>query len=126
MLRILAFRGLRPIEQLASQVACVPYDVVDRDEAGALAKGNPYSLLHVDRAEIDLPPDIDPYSAAVYAKALENFRALQNNGTLIRESEPCIYLYRQRMGDHVQTGVAAVCHIEDYENNVIKKHEKTR
>ena len=126
MLRIKAFQGLRPTSSLVSQVACVPYDVVDRNESAALAKGNPYSLLHVDRAEIDLPEDIDPYSAQVYAKALENFRALQANGTLVRESEPCVYLYQQRMGSHVQTGVATVCHIEDYENDIIKKHEKTR
>jgi uncharacterized protein (DUF1015 family) len=126
MLRVKAFQGLRPTADLAHLVACVPYDVVDRDEAAQLAKGNASSLLHVDRAEIDLQSDVDPYSDAVYAKALDNFRALQNNGALIRESEPCVYLYRQRMGDHVQTGVAAVCHIEDYENNVIKKHEKTR
>ena len=94
--------------------------------AAALARGNPHSLLHVDRAEIDLPPETDPHSAAVYEKARESFLALQRDGTLIRESEPCIYLYEQRMGGHVQTGIAAVCHIEDYENDIIKKHEKTR
>ncbi len=126
MLRIQAFQGLRPAEHLASQVACVPYDVVDRDEAAALANDNPLSLLHVDRAEIDLPRNVDPYSDAVYSKALENFLALQKNDALLRESEPCVYLCQQRMGAHVQTGLAAVCHIEDYENDVIKKHEKTR
>ena len=104
----------------------MPYDVVDRAESAALAAGKPRSLLHVDRAEIDLPPDTDPYSAAVYAKARENFLALQKSGALERETEPCLYLYQQRMGSHVQTGLAAVCHIEDYENNLIKKHEKTR
>src|SRR5438067_10259821 len=104
MLRIRAFQGLRPAEKLAHLVACVPYDVVDRDEAAALAKDNSYSLLHVDRAEIDLPPDIDPYSPAVYAKALDNFKALQANGTLIREAKPCLYLYQQTMGRHTQTG----------------------
>ena len=126
MLRIQAFQGLRPAEHLASRVACVPYDVVDRDEAAALANDNPLSLLHVDRAEIDLPRNVDPYSDAVYSKALENFLALQKNDALLRESEPCVYLCQQRMGAHVQTGLAAVCHIEDYENDVIKKHEKTR
>ena len=104
----------------------MPYDVVDRSESAALAKGNPLSLLHVDRAEIDLPESVDPYSAEVYAKALENFQLLQVNGTLMCEDVPCVYLYQQRMGNHVQTGVAAVCHIEDYENDIIKKHEKTR
>lgn len=126
MLRLKAFQGLRPAPELVSEVACVPYDVVDREESAALAAGKPNSLLHVDRAEIDLPPDTDPYSDAVYAKARENFHALQQRGALIRESEPCLYLYQQRMGAHVQTGVVAVCHIEDYEQDLIKKHEKTR
>ena len=126
MLRIKAFQGLRPTPELAHLVACVPYDVVDRAEAAALAKGNPDSLLHVDRAEIDLPETTDPYWPEVYAKALENFRAMQAKGVLIRESEPCVYLYRQRMGDHSQTGIAALCHIDDYEQDIIKKHEKTR
>ena len=126
MLRIKAFQGLRPAPELVEEVACVPYDVVDREESAALAAGRPHTLLHVDRAEIDLPPETDPYSPAVYARALESFLALQQHGALMRESEPCLYLYQQRMGNHVQTGVAAVCHIEDYENDIIKKHEKTR
>lgn len=126
MLRIKAFQGLRPTPQLVAEVACVPYDVVDREESAALAAGHPHSLLHVDRAEIDLPPETDPYSAAVYEKARQNFIGLQDEGALIRETEPCIYLYQQRMGRHVQVGVATVCHIEDYENDIIKKHEKTR
>jgi len=126
MLRIKAFQGLRPSPAVAHLVACVPYDVVDRVEAAALAKDNPYSLLHVDRAEIDLPETTDPYSAEVYAKALENFRAMQEGGVLLRESEPCVYIYRQRMGEHSQTGIAALCHIDDYERDIIKKHEKTR
>ena len=126
MLRIKAFQGLRPAPPLVAEVACVPYDVVDREESAALAAGHPQSLLHVDRAEIDLPPETDPYSDAVYAKARENFLGLQDEGALIRETEPCIYLYQQRMGSHVQVGVAAVCHIEDYERDIIKKHEKTR
>jgi uncharacterized protein (DUF1015 family) len=126
MLRIKAFQGLRPAPELVSEVACVPYDVVDREESAALVQGKPRSLLHVDRAEIDLPAETDPYSPEVYAKARENFRRLQGDGTLQRESEPCLYLYQQRMGDHTQVGLAAVCHIDDYENDLIKKHEKTR
>jgi uncharacterized protein (DUF1015 family) len=126
MLRIRPFQGLRPTVHLASQVACVPYDVVDRHEAGALAAGNPFSLLHVDRAEIELPPETDPYSNAVYDRALENFRRLQKDGILVRESARVIYLYQQIMGNHAQTGVAALCHIEDYASDLIKKHEKTR
>jgi uncharacterized protein (DUF1015 family) len=126
MLRIRPLQGLRPAPQLAPRVACVPYDVVDRQEAAALAAGNPLSLLHVDRAEIDLPPETDPYSDAVYAKALENFSSLQAEGALIRETGRVVYLYQQIMGGHVQTGIAALCHIDDYETNLIKKHEKTR
>ena len=126
MLRIKAFQGLRPAPALVEEVACVPYDVVDREESAALAAGKPHSLLHVDRAEIDLPAETDPYADAVYAKAKENFLALQKNGALVRETEPCVYLYQQRMGNHVQVGVATVCHIDDYENDTIKKHEKTR
>jgi uncharacterized protein (DUF1015 family) len=126
MLRIRPFQGLRPTPDLAPRVACVPYDVVDRAEAAALAEGNPYSLLHVDRAEIDLPPETDPYSDAVYAKALENFTGLQKEGALIRETGRVIYLYQQIMGNHVQTGVVALCHVDDYKDNLIKKHEKTR
>jgi len=126
MLRIRPFSGLRPAPGLAPQVACVPYDVVDRAESAALAAGNPLSLLHVDRAEIDLPAETDPYSDAVYAKALENFTRLQTEGALIRETGRVVYLYQQIMGGHTQTGVAAVCHIDDYEANLIKKHEKTR
>ncbi len=126
MLRVKPFQGLRPADSLAPQVACVPYDVVDAREAAALAAGNPRSLLHVDRAEIDLPPGTDPYSGEVYAKARETFLALQAEGTLVREAEPCLYLYQQRMGGHTQTGIALTCHIEDYERDLIKKHEKTR
>jgi uncharacterized protein (DUF1015 family) len=126
MLRIKAFQGLRPAPQLVAEVACVPYDVVNTAEAAELSQGLPNSLLHVDRAEIDLPPGTDPYSDSVYEKARENFQRLQQNGALLRENEPAIYLYQQRMGAHVQTGLAAVCHIEDYERDIIKKHEKTR
>ena len=126
MLRLRAFQGLRPAATLVEEVASVPYDVVNREEAAALAAGKPRSLLHVDRAEIDLPSDLDPYDARVYARARENFGALQQSGALERETEPCIYLYQQRMGAHVQTGLAAVCHIEDYEADRIKKHETTR
>ena len=126
MLRLKAFQGLRPATTLVEEIACVPYDVVNREESAALAANKPHSLLHVDRAEIDLPPETDPYSEAVYTKARENFIGLQDEGALIRETEPCVYLYQQRMGGHTQVGVAAVCHIEDYENDIIKKHEKTR
>lgn len=125
-MRIRTFQGLVPSLKHAAEVAAVPYDVVNREEAAALAKGKPHSLLHVDRAEIDLDPEIDPYSADVYAKAKENFLKLQSAGVLVREAKPCMYLYRQTIAGHSQTGLVTVCHTEDYEKNVIKKHEKTR
>ncbi len=104
----------------------MPYDVVNREEAAALTGSNPHSLMHVDRAEIDLPPETDPYSDLVYTTAKKNLEGLVSSGVLVREPGPTIYLYRQQMGDHVQTGVVAVCHIDDYENDIIRKHEKTR
>ena len=125
-MRIHPFQGLVPTPARASEVACVPYDVVNAAEAAALAAGKPHSLLHVDRAEIDLPAGTDPYSEAVYAKARENFLALQKAGALVRETEPCLYVYQQKMGGHVQRGLVAGCHVEDYDHNLIKKHEKTR
>jgi uncharacterized protein (DUF1015 family) len=99
---------------------------VDTEEARALTKDNPLSFLRVARAEVDLPPEIDPYSDTVYARAKENFAAFQRSGVLVREPEPCLYFYLLRMGQHVQTGLVACCHIEDYEQGIIRKHEKTR
>jgi uncharacterized protein (DUF1015 family) len=125
-MRLRTFQGLVPVPEQAAAVAAVPYDVVNREESKALAKDNPVNLLHVDRAEIDLPDSVDAYDERVYAKALENFKRLQAEGVLVREKEPTMYLYRQVMGSHSQTGLVAVCHIQDYENDIIKKHEKTR
>jgi uncharacterized protein (DUF1015 family) len=125
-MQIRAFQGLRPQPEQASLVACVPYDVINSEEAAKLAEGNPVSLLHVIRPEIDLPANVDLHSEAVYAKAVENFKAFQANGVLRRETEPVMFLYQLRMGDHVQTGVTAVFHTDDYNNDLIKKHEKTR
>ena len=135
MLRIRAFQGLVPDPAQVADIACVPYDVLNTDEARMLAEGKPNTLLRVDRAELELPPETNPYSDAVYARAKANFEKLQQNGALRRESAPSVYLYQQRMGTHVQTGLAAVCHVDDYvheraENpkakDVIKKHERTR
>lgn len=125
-MRIRSFKGLVPSPKFASEVAAVPYDVVNRDEAAELAKGKPNSLLHVDRAEIDLDPEIDPYSDPVYAKAKESFQRMQKDGVLTREPKPTMYLYKQTIAGHSQTGLVTVCHTEDYEKDIIKKHEKTR
>jgi len=125
-MRIRAFQGLRPAPELAPQVASLPYDVVNTEEARELAAGNPISFLHVVRAEIDLPSGTNPYSDAVYNQAKVNFEQLQSKGALVRENSPSLYIYQQRMGEHTQQGLVCVCHIEDYLNNRIKKHEKTR
>jgi uncharacterized protein (DUF1015 family) len=125
-MRIHPFQGLVPTPAAAPEVACVPYDVVNAAEAAALASGKPHTLLRVDRAEIDLPAGTDPYSEAVYRKAAENLAALQKAGVLVRETEPCLYVYQQQMGSHVQRGLIAGCHVDDYDRELIKKHEKTR
>jgi uncharacterized protein (DUF1015 family) len=125
-MKVKAFKAWRPAEGKAETVASVPYDVVDKNQATELAAGNPDSFLHVVRAEIDLPEDTNPYSDAVYAKAKANLERLQNEGILIRETKPSIYLYSQQMGDHLQFGIVATCHVEDYETGKIKIHEKTR
>lgn len=125
-MRLRSFQGLVPAPQHAAAVAAVPYDVVNREEAAALAGDNPLNLLHVDRAEIDLAPNVDPYSPTVYAKARETFLKLQADGVLLRETEPTLYLYRQIIGQHSQTGLVGVCHTDDYKDDIIRKHEKTR
>ena len=125
-MRIRAFQGLVPNPAHAPEVACVPYDVVNAAEAAALAAGKPRTLLRVDRAEIDLPNEKNHYSEAVYAKARENLLALQTNGSLGRETGPSLYVYEQQMGAHRQRGLVALCHVEDYDAELIKKHEKTR
>lgn len=129
MLRVNPFAALRPKPNVAPEVASVPYDVVDRDEARRLAAGHPLSFLRVVRSELDLPDDTDPHADVVYDRALSNFRALSRDA-LVREAEPAIYLYRQEMtllGRRArQTGIVACCHVADYENNIVKRHEKTR
>jgi len=125
-MRIKEFQALRPPAGIAGSVAAVPYDTVNSAEAAALAKGNSRSFLHVSRSEIDLPPGTDPYSDAVYARAVENLKNFQEKRILICERRPHLYVYQQTMGNHVQNSVVACCHVEDYEKNIILKHEKTR
>jgi uncharacterized protein (DUF1015 family) len=120
------FRALRPPAERAQAVASVPYDVVNTDEARALAAGNELSFLHVSRPEIDLPPGTDIYSDAVYRKAVENFEKLIATCPLQKEAEPSLYLYRLIMGDHQQVGIVACCSIDEYDNDTIRKHERTR
>ncbi len=125
LIQINSFKSLRPLKRLVAQVACAPYDVVDRAEALAQAQDNPLSFLHVSRAEIDLPENIDPYAEEVYAQSKVNFKNLRRRA-FMREATPCLYLYRQRRGAHAQRGLVACCHVDDYERDLIKKHEKTR
>ena len=126
MALIAPFRALRPTPDSAARVAAVPYDVVNAQEAHALANGNPLSFLHVSRAEIDLPPNTDPHSDAVYGKAVENFAALKSKAPLVAEDTPSLYVYRLKMGNHVQTGIAGTFSMDEYDRGVIKKHEHTR
>jgi|TARA_A100001015_G_scaffold254069_1_gene294666 uncharacterized protein (DUF1015 family) len=125
-MRVKRFRAWRPAGEYVEEVASVPYDVVDREQAIALAEGKPNSFLHVVRAEIDLPEVEDLYADIVYKTATANLNRLMNEGILIREEEGALYLYSQRMEDHIQYGIVAGCHVEDYEKGDIKIHEKTR
>ncbi|HEU4766710.1 MAG TPA: DUF1015 family protein [Pyrinomonadaceae bacterium] len=120
------FRALRPPAERAQAVASLPYDVVNTEEARALAAGNDLSFLHVSRPEIDLPPGTDLYSDMVYRKAVENFEKLVATCPLEKEAEPSLYLYRLIMGDHQQVGVVACCSVDEYDNDTIRKHERTR
>ncbi|MEP6918749.1 MAG: DUF1015 family protein [Acidobacteriota bacterium] len=126
MASIHPFRALRPAPDQASVVSSVPYDVVSADEARQLAADQPLSFLHVTRSEIDLPPGVDPYSPRVYEKALENLASLRMQAPLVMDETPALYFYRLRMGAHEQTGIAGCFSVEEYEADVIKKHERTR
>ncbi|MEP6687189.1 MAG: DUF1015 family protein [Gemmatimonadales bacterium] len=125
-MRLHPFRAVRPTPELAARVAAVPYDVVNRAEAAALAEGNPHSFLHIGRSDIDLPADVNPYDPRIYVQARQALERFQAEGTLIREATPSLYLYRQIMDGRAQTGIVGCVHIDDYEHDIIRKHEKTR
>ncbi|MFP4488186.1 MAG: DUF1015 domain-containing protein, partial [Bacteroidales bacterium] len=120
------FKALRPPKDIASRVACLPYDVMNTEEARAMAEGKEESLLHITRAEIDLPEDIDVHSDEVYRKSHENFIKWQEKGWLVQDDEPKFYIYAQTMGDRTQYGLVACASVDDYLLGVIKKHELTR
>ncbi|MDX2437808.1 MAG: DUF1015 family protein [Acidobacteriota bacterium] len=126
MARIQPFRGWRPRPDLCSEVASPPYDVLSSAEAREMASDNPVSFLHVVKPEIDLDPNVNVYSPEVYATGAANLKKLMDDGVLVREATPALYLYRQRMGDHVQTGLVAGASVDEYEADLIKKHEHTR
>jgi len=126
MLRIHPFEAIRPVPEHAPRVASLPYDVVTTEEARALTKDNALSFLRVVRSEVDLPADTDPYSDEVYTTAKQNLTKLMDDGVLFRDDTPAVFLYRQVMNHEQQIGLVCCCHVEDYANDLIKKHEKTR
>jgi uncharacterized protein (DUF1015 family) len=126
MASLYPFRALRPAPPAAASVSSVPYDVVNVEEARQLAAGNSLSFLHVTRSEIDLPPGTDPYASNVYELARTNLANLREKAPLVVDESPSVYLYRLRMGTHEQTGIAACFSVDEYERDVIKKHERTR
>lgn len=120
------FKAIRPNRKVADKVCSLPYDVMNREEAAKMAEGNPYSFLHVCRAEIDMPGQADPYDRSVYEKAASNIDKFLEQGIFMEDAKPMLYVYRQTMGDNVQTGIVGCVSVDDYLNNVIKKHEFTR
>jgi len=120
------FRGLRPPRSIAKELACLPYDVMNTDEASKMAKGKECSLLHITRSEIDLQPDVDTHSDQVYGKSVENFGKWQRNDWLIQDKTPHFYIYAQTMKGRTQYGIVGCASVDDYLNGIIKKHELTR
>ncbi|MGL5084240.1 MAG: DUF1015 domain-containing protein [Clostridium sp.] len=125
MATVKPFKAIRPIKELASKIAALPYDVMDTAEAREMVKGNPYSFLHVDKAQIDLDESVDMYDESVYEKAKYNLDKMIEDGQFIQDEKPCFYIYRQVMNGRGQTGLVACTSIDDYVNNIIKKHELT-
>lgn len=126
MATIKPFSALRPTPELAAQVASRPYDVLNSLEARSETNSNPFSFLHVTKSEIDLPLETDIHSQQVYDKAKENLQQLITEGTLFKEDKPCYYIYQLVMNGRSQTGLVCVSSVEDYNKDVIKKHEFTR
>jgi uncharacterized protein (DUF1015 family) len=120
------FRGLRPPRAIVKDLACLPYDVMNTDEARKMAKGKECSLLHITRSEIDFPADIDTHSEEVYNKSAENFSKWQKNGWLVQDDKPSFYIYAQTMKGRTQYGIVGCASVDDYLNGTIKKHELTR
>jgi len=120
------FKAIRPLTEYADKIAALPYDVMSSSEAREMVKDNPYSFLHIDRAEIDLDVSVDPYSPEVYQKAKSNLEGLVTNHLCEEDADPCYYIYRQTMNGRTQNGIVGCASIDDYKNNIIKKHEKTR
>lgn len=120
-----AFKAFRPEKSKQALIPALPYDVMSSDEAREMVKDNPYSFLHIDKAEVDLPLGTDLYDESVYAKANENLQKLISEGSLIQDDKPCLYIYKQIMNGRSQVGIVGCASIDDYKNNIIKKHEHT-
>ncbi len=120
------FKAIRPAPEFADKVAALPYDVMNSAEARDLVKGNPYSFLHVDKAEIDLEPEIDIYSKCVYEQARDTLQRMLAEGTFIQDNNNSLYIYKEVMKGRAQIGLVGCTSIDDYLNDVIKKHEHTR
>jgi len=121
-----SFRGLRPPREIARDLACLPYDVMNAEEASEMARGKECSLLHITRAEIDLPAGTDTHSDEVYKKSVENFALWRKKGWLMQDDQPCFYIYAQTMAGRTQYGIVGCASVDDYLEGVIKKHELTR
>jgi uncharacterized protein (DUF1015 family) len=126
MSALFPFRALRPSPSVAAEVSAVPYDVVSTEEARALVAGHPLSFLRVTRPEVDLPPETDSHDASVYAQAVRNFEELKRTAPLVLDEQPSLYLYRLRMFGQEQIGVAGCFSLDEYDRDLIKKHERTR
>ena len=120
------FRALRPTRELAPRVASPPYDVVSRAEAKVIARGNPYSFLHINKPDIDVDDDVDAHDSLVYQTGRSNLDEFINSGILVKDDSDSFYLYRQIMGDHTQLGLVAVASVDAYDDGSIKIHEFTR
>jgi uncharacterized protein (DUF1015 family) len=126
MITLKPFRGLRPAPELARDIASPPYDVLDKQEARAMVRNNPNSFLHIIRPDIDMDDAIDPYDPRVYDKGADNLQRLITERAMIRDPQPCYYIYRMRMAEHVQVGLVAAASVDDYLDERIKEHESTR
>lgn len=125
MATVLPFQAVRPTRELARDVAALPYDAYSREEAYVYVQDKPLSFLNIDRPETQFAPDFDQYAPEVYEKAREMLASRMADGTLIKDQQPCFYIYELKMGDHLQTGIMGLSSIDDYMNDVCKKHEKT-
>src|SRR6056297_2997250 len=126
MAKVKPFKGIRPPKEIVEELACLPYDVMNTEEAREMARGKEKSLLHITRAEIDLPEGTDVHAREVYDKSRDNFRKFLNNKWLQQEEKPKFYIYAQTMNNKTQYGIVGAAAVDDYLNGIIKKHELTR